>query len=61
MRELVVGYRQSIVRGFNVDIEMWIVDDSKKLDQRGAPDFNNDQKSDLVQGNFLKVRFQFIF
>ncbi|MBW1811959.1 MAG: hypothetical protein JRJ87_27490, partial [Deltaproteobacteria bacterium] len=41
VRELVVGYRQAIVRGFNVDVEMWIVNDSKKLDQRGAPDFNN--------------------
>ena len=61
VRELVVGYRQAITRGFNVDIAMWIVDDSKKLDERGAPDFNRDDKSDLVQGNFFKLRFQLIF
>jgi hypothetical protein len=50
-----------------VDVELWIVDDAKKLDGRaggsnnGAPDFNRDGTSDLVQGNFVKVRLQFIF
>jgi hypothetical protein len=61
----VVGYRQSIVRGFNVDVELWIVDDMRKLDTRndnpGAPDFDRDGKSDLTQGNFVKIRFQLIF
>jgi len=65
VREMVVGYRQAIVRGFNVDVELWIVDDDKKLDTRndqpGAPDFDRDGKSDMVQGNFVKIRFQFIF
>jgi hypothetical protein len=65
IRELVIGYRQVVARGFNVDVELWIVDDSKKLDTRnnipGAPDFDNDGASDLIQGNFLKLRFQFIF
>jgi hypothetical protein len=67
VREIVIGYRQAIARGFNVDVELWIVDDDKRLDDRqggennGAPDFDRDGKSDLVQGNFVKVRFQFIF
>ncbi len=61
VRELVIGYRQIIARGFNMDIELWIVEDSQKLDENGSPDFNGDGASDLTQGNFLKVRFQFIF
>lgn len=67
VREIVIGYRQAIARGFNLDVELWIVDDSRKLDGRagetdnGAPDFDRDGTSDLVQGNFVKVRLQFIF
>ncbi|HUU02443.1 MAG TPA: hypothetical protein VM425_13455 [Myxococcota bacterium] len=61
VRELVFGYRQSITRGLNVGVEMWIVNDSKKLDSNGAPDFDRDGESDLIQGNFFKVRFQMIF
>ncbi len=67
VRELVIGYRQAIARGLNVDVEMWIVKDSRKLDDRaggtnnGAPDFDRDGKSDLALGNFFKVRLQFIF